>query len=145
MSRNGHFLWSRRQSKSVTWTDRVSRFLAVRHNVRNFCVFEKMQIDPIQTNFRSRYIVFIRSLCRVVAALGIHQPNRIAKLIGTLYEFQKNIFRFSLVTCYCIRIILGLCCPFKSRKSLEKRPQNMVIFEGDWTSVFWKMFQITEV
>ena len=58
---------------------------------------------------------------------------------------EKIIFWFSLITCYYIRIILGLCCPFKSRKSLEKRPQNMVIFEGDWTSVFWKMFQITEV
>ena len=186
MSRNGHFLWWWDPAKSVTWTEQGVTLFAGPHYVRNFCVFEKKhRLIQSQINLWSRYILIIRPLCRVVAALGIHQPNRIAKLtiypsiflwvwafwlthrnallsaailgvfdlanhpcelqIGRCMHDATVVSRFSRITCYYILIILWLCCPFKSRKSFQKRPQNMVIFDGDWTSIFWKMFQITEV
>ena len=109
-------------------------------------VFLKKQIDP----FPNKFPITLHCVHQIIMSSGGRLGNPSTKPNCKTHRnivriSEKIIFWFSLITCYYIRIILGLCCPFKSRKSLEKRPQNMVIFEGDWTLMFWKMFQITEV
>ena len=160
MSRNGHFLWWWDPAKSVTWTEKGVTLFAGSHYVRNFCVFEKnidwfnpKQICNLDTFWSSGHCVelwppwesinqteLLNSLSTLQFSYGFELFDS-----RTAINFRKFVVcRFSRITCYYILIILWLCCPFKSRKSFQKRPQNMVIFDGDWTSIFWKMFQITE-
>ena len=104
-----------------------------------FVFLKKYRLIKSQKIFRSRYIVFIRSLCRVVAALGIHQPKRIAKLIGTLYEFQKkyiqSFFNYVLLHWDYTGIMLSVQIPKIARKTTTKhghfwRRLNLGILEN---------------